>query len=526
MQLSLLNQPAQPAQIAPKSFTPSRYQQACLDFATVGRGNACVDAVAGSGKSTTLLQMCAQARPSSRNRIAMVCFNTSVRDHLKTRVPSGVDALTLHQVGLRAWGNGATVAKDKMKMIINQLKGDDKIPRWLNLGKTCRLVGLAKNEGLVPEEISGMSGLLPDTDDSWLNLIDHHGMDLGSESDTSEYLNAARQALTMSCLYAGQYVDFDDMIYMPTLAEGIAYPRYPWVFVDELQDVSSLQRIMVQGLSSGGRFVGVGDPYQAIYGWRGADVRSMDLIRQHLNCITLPLSICYRCPKSVIALAQAGNGTLPGVPHIETAPWAAEGTVERLERVAPNRFQPGDLVLCRNKAPLVTFAYALLRQRVKVRVLGREVGQGLITYVETVATRSRVSADSLPIEDFVSLLRQATMKAVRLASAKDDEDAVEAAIDREQTIMAVVEGVEAETAGDVVREINAMFGDADPTRVLLSTIHKAKGLEADNVWFLDEHLIPSRGSRQDWQRQQEANLWYVAVTRAKFSLRFIKSGCL
>ena len=279
--------------------------------------------------------------------------------------------------------------------------------------------------------------------------------------------------------------------------------------------------------SSGRR--AVGDDDQSIYGWRGADARSMDLVRQHMHCASLPLSISYRCPRAVVDLARrgpsavGGNGALSGVPHIEAAPWAIEGIVEQLERARPSQFQAGDMVLCRNKAPLVAFAYRLLRERVKVRVLGREVGQGLINYVETVAARGGLDQ---PVDDFVAALRASTQRAVRFAAAKDDEDAVEAALDREQTILAVVEGTDADSAADVVREINAMFGDADPSRVMLSTIHKAKGLEAHRVWFLDHGLIPSRGAKRDWQRQQEANLWYVAVTRSRRELRFIKSGCI
>jgi superfamily I DNA/RNA helicase len=55
----------------------------------------------------------------------------------------------------------------------------------------------------------------------------------------------------------------------------------------------------------------------------------------------------------------------------------------------------------------------------------------------------------------------------------------------------------------------------------LCTVHKAKGLEWNRVYILDEFLMPSKYARQAWQQQQETNLQYVAVTRAKQELKFI-----
>ena len=57
--------------------------------------------------------------------------------------------------------------------------------------------------------------------------------------------------------------------------------------------------------------------------------------------------------------------------------------------------------------------------------------------------------------------------------------------------------------------------------IMLSTIHKSKGLENNRILFLCPELIPSRYATTDWMFEQERNLWYVAVTRAKQSLIYV-----
>lgn len=60
--------------------------------------------------------------------------------------------------------------------------------------------------------------------------------------------------------------------------------------------------------------------------------------------------------------------------------------------------------------------------------------------------------------------------------------------------------------------------------VTLSTIHKAKGLEAEKVYILALDLMPhpiALKSGKDWVLEQEKNMKYVAITRSKFELVYI-----
>src|SRR6202035_4049275 len=96
----------------------------------------------------------------------------------------------------------------------------------------------------------------------------------------------------------------------------------------------------------------------------------------------------------------------------------------------------------------------------------------------------------------------------------------EALADRVDTIFALMQGCE--TIDALKARINAMFVDSDneprPT-LTLSTVHKAKGREWTRVYVLGMHqYMPSKWARQQWQKQQETNLIYVALTRAMSEL--------
>ena len=81
---------------------------------------------------------------------------------------------------------------------------------------------------------------------------------------------------------------------------------------------------------------------------------------------------------------------------------------------------------------------------------------------------------------------------------------------------------EVESVKELRKLIEGIFSD-DINGIILSTIHKAKGLENDRVFFLCPELIPSRFATMDWQFEQEQNLKYVAITRAKKELIYVHS---
>ena len=107
--------------------------------------------------------------------------------------------------------------------------------------------------------------------------------------------------------------------------------------------------------------------------------------------------------------------------------------------------------------------------------------------------------------------------------AKGRETQAEALRDKVDTVLAIMEG--ASDLNDLRAKISAMFEDAEnlPKMTLtLSTVHKAKGREWENVYILGRaDFMPSAWARQAWEQEQEQNLIYVAVTRSQAMLAYV-----
>jgi ATP-dependent exoDNAse (exonuclease V) beta subunit len=84
---------------------------------------------------------------------------------------------------------------------------------------------------------------------------------------------------------------------------------------------------------------------------------------------------------------------------------------------------------------------------------------------------------------------------------------------------ALAEGLN--TKDELIKKIEDVFSDSKKEGISLSTIHKAKGLESTNVYIACPSLMPSKSAKQQWEKEQEHNLMYVAFTRAKEKLIFL-----
>lgn len=470
-----------------KPLTPSPYQQAIFDFVARGKGSAIVKAVAGSGKTTTCIR--------SLQFIPGVDL-------------SRVRASTFHSLGFGA------VAK-KLNMTFDQIKTDgfkiQKLGREmlgerdqdLYLSFAARLVGLAKGEGI--------GCLVPDTEEAWFALIQHHDLYLEAEDATEEEaVRIARRLLARSNEVAlTGNIDFDDQLYLPLLWR-LRLWQNDVVYLDEAQDTNRVRRAIAKlALRPGGRLIAVGDEKQAIYGFTGASHDAMDLIRKEFDCIELPLTVSYRCPASVGRKAQEL------VPYFEVAETAQEGEVSELRlSEALKILGPHDAVLCRQTRPLFDLAFKLIAKGVGCAILGRDIAKGLVDLIQ------KRRASGLP--NLVNKLEAFREREVARFQAKGEESKAEAICDRVACVMTVIENLaeNERTIPKLIARLEGLFTDANGV-LLLSTVHKAKGREWENVAILEPGLMPSPWARQDWQAQQERNLMYVAWTRAQSRLLFL-----
>ena len=150
-------------------------------------------------------------------------------------------------------------------------------------------------------------------------------------------------------------------------------------------------------------------------------------------------------------------------------------------------------------------------------MLGRDIGKGLIT----------LSKKVLP-DDNTDRLRCSAIVAdwieteTSLARANKHEERIAGITDRGECLLAVIDSG-CRDAGELREMLKKLF-DRETGQVQLSTIHRAKGLEADCILHLDPWRIPSKYAREaakagdPRQLEQEFNLLYVAETRTKHTL--------
>ncbi len=256
---------------------------------------------------------------------------------------------------------------------------------------------------------------------------------------------------------------------------------------------------------AGGMVVG-----NSIYGFRGADAEAIPNLIEALNPVTLlPLSITYRCPTSVVELAQEF------VPHLRAREDAPEGEIRYINasELIMN-VEEGDLVICRVNAPLVKPAFELIRAGIKAVILGREIGKGLTNLMDKVGKR----ASAQDLDDLLRALAVYRDKQVAKLYASKKFTRAANLDDQIETIIALADS--ADTIQDVKSNIYKVFAD-DRKGVTFSSIHKIKGGEAERVFILHPEKMPHPMAEADWEKVQEDNIQYVALSRAKQMLVFV-----
>lgn len=495
----------------PLTFSPQ--QQAVIEWTRNGKGSAFVEAVAGSGKTTTLIELLKQTKGS----VAFAAYNKKIAEEIESKIADQIKkglaspdlakrvrVGTFHSFGFSAWRyvhKGVKAGPDAVRQkaaLTSEFLRSQNVPEGPD-SFIVKLVSLAKQRAL------GLFGSVENKSE-WFDIIEHFDLayEIEDEKMIDAGITAAIAVLRKHIEWAPQLIDFDDMIYMPVIS-GSRIWENDWVLIDEAQDTNPARRALARKmLSLRGRAVFVGDRYQSIYGFSGADSDAIDQIIRDFKCSLLPLTVTYRCPKTVVEEARKF------VNHIEAHSSAPEGVVRTMEAadIAKQSLTASDAILCRNTKPLVTMAYELIRKGVACHVEGKDIGVGMITLV------NRFSATSVNV--LIAKLDAFGEREAQKLIAKGRETQAEALLDKIETVKVIAEGCQ--TRAQVVSKIAAMFMDgkdeARPT-LTLSTVHRSKGREWARVFVLGfDTLMPSRFARQEWQMEQESNLQYVAYTRA------------
>lgn len=508
-----------------------------------------VEARAGTGKTTTLIEGlkrikgiesrltpspqqaavwdCMELSKGKVNTICFVAFNKAIAVELQGRVPPGCDAMTMHSMGYKAvqkalgrFEPNSYVVSDIISELLERDIRDLRREKATVLNATESLVSLCKMNLVDPNR------------DKLSELASYYDIDL--DGNEREVFDLVPQVLNR-CKEPKGKIDFDDMIWLPIVLNLPVF-QYDLLLVDEAQDLNRCQQALAK--KSGKRLILCGDPRQAIYGFAGADAESMPRMARELaidshpqkfdarGCLQLPLTVTRRCGKAIVEEAKKI------VPDFEAFETNCEGTISTAryptqkqddrttelpwEQTYMAQAKDGDMVLCRVNAPLVSNCFLFIKKGIRANIQGRDIGKGLINTVKKMKAQTVVDLVG-KLDDWL-----ANEQTKENAKRNPNDNKLIAMQDRYDCLLCFTDGVT--TIDGVIAKIESVFtDDKQSPGIKLSSIHKAKGLEANRVFFLMPKgaECPHPMAKTRWQYEQEMNLKYVAITRAIEELTYV-----
>ena len=499
---------------------PSKYVKAIYDVWDNTVKNIFINATAGSGKTTLLLSLI--KRVPSFKKIIFLAFNKSIQEELNGRVTysKNVDIKTIHSMAYSVLRQGVY---ERFKLNENKT--------FALINKKIDLSFIDKKEGLNEQKKQKLKYSYLFELQSILNLCHLNLVDPSDREKTKalceEYGYLVDELKLKNIIEANKIVekynrkknhkefmiDFTDMLYLTyTFIDQSKYPKYDCVFIDESQDLNPLQREVVMRLiGKGGRFCAVGDDFQAIYSFMGSNLESFNMLKNYKNTVSLPLSVSYRCSKSVINEAKKYDSS------VEFAESAKEGIVRNGKL---SEIKEGDILLCRNNYPLVLAYVELLKQGKKAHILGRDFSRSLIAIIDKV--QEYKNRENKTIEegyDFILNEKFQELKDKGILNPFNNKlyQSFKEKIDIIKELVLYFGSIE-----KTLSNLENVFSDSYGDGVKLMTIHKSKGLESKRVFILGfRELIPSKYAETELELYQEKCLQFVAVTRAKEELVYL-----
>lgn len=538
----------------------SKYQKEIIDFFKNNlHDNIIVKALAGTGKSTLI---CLLTEETSTSDI-YVAFNSSIAEEFSRKISNPKTKVkTLHSLGLAIMNSnlsestskggigsrntsssGATLDNFKIHKIIDELiyetfgkydKFEHKIfikDNYVQLYNLCRLTCTnmssdSEVEKLVEDynlfvDYSGndFSSPLVSTMVTWLEQIDEKSIE---EFKTS------------------RVIDFTDMLYITykKLSSGEwkvpYYNYYTNIYIDEAQDLSTIQLLMLKFIKrKGGRYIFVLDENQAIYSFAGGNAKSCALIpKLYAPIKEFDLPINYRCPTSHLAKVNRDFG----IP-IQPRPDAPVGSIKTIDKEEIKKYvHAGDLVISRKNKWLSDVILDLAIHGIPIYMEDKEMVEQIKKLVSSQKAASLYELKN-KLEKIIKKYNVQLEKIVKKETEKAEEDTkkmidvsdTNSRIDNINFIKSILSYYSSQPQNkydkpdDFIKYIDVLLNTKMPSNcVRVCSVHKAKGLEAPQTFVLNEAKVCT-DRRNSWeQNEQEKNLSYISITRAKENLFLVR----
>ena len=475
-------------------LVPTEEQQAILDAAKNTDYNIIIVALAGSAKTTTIKMI---AEELSNVQSVCISFNKNIANEMAETLPSNCKSMTLNGLGHRIWSRHLKNAN--LTLEVNKLWN---ILKFINNSqpKYDRLYGNDAKEVIDAIRFGKISGFMPS------DIMCGQITPLHDETDFFEMLEFEPNSLQREFIinitkksfeqaFDG-LIDFDDQILCPTIVDDVGFTKFSLTYTDESQDFSKLNQYMIKKLVGNRRLISVGDPKQAIYGFRGADTESMHNLAKMFDMKEYKLTTSFRCAKKIVENVHWH------APEMRAADFAREGEVVKYEGWSADDIPDHSAILCRNNAPLFRVFMNLLSENRYPELSDMELINKMSRIMKDLGNRS---TDSSQLSNSIDRWLDNTLRKL------NENDDTAPYHDMASCLKFITS--QHSTLGEALDWTNNL--SKRQGTIKLSTMHKSKGLEYDTVFILDEYLLDNTG--------QDPNLKYVAETRAKQYLGYIDS---
>ena len=539
----------------------SKYQEKILRYFNDNpRSNMMISALAGSGKST---MACLLSEHTTTSDIYLA-FNNSIAEEFRTKIKNPkTKVMTLHSLGLSIMNSNIRAAKDEKKItyanatldnlkiykiIDNELTILDRRmdfmkkmfykDQYFTLYNLCRLTmtNLAdstalrqiiqdyrlfeNDEGYQFPDITDCISMLKNVDGESWNIFNQTGV-----------------------------IDFTDMLYITYWKlerkewEVPYYNLYTNIMFDEAQDASSIQLNLLKYIKrKGGRYIFILDKNQAIYSFAGSNSLSYSLIPKMFAPIKeFDLPICYRCPSS--HLKQVNRlFNIPILPRDD----APKGKIYHIEKEdISSKIHDGDMIISRKNKWLGSVIVDLAKAGKPIQIEDKEMVASIKKIVEKNKNSTAKGLRKDLKEEVTKYSQERAKKNSQLLEAVQENNVEEVVtaiddnkkIDNYNFILGILKeylkknpnATKDNFAAYISNLLNTGHNKTSKSNVFtpktkpirICSVHKAKGLEAENVFVLNEGRVCFDFRNSKEQNQQEKNLSYISYTRAKNNLYLV-----
>lgn len=504
-----------------------------------------INAKAGSGKSTTLTLICQLLADLNYNpeEVIVSVFGKKNKEDLTNKISSklgykwGSSVLTLHALGYRIFCKGLNVNSKQCKIEFNKYQKISMENNFTYNFKTKRKSRLIEKGYLF-------------SDSDFLKLVDFCRMFMLKPTVKNiKYIsklqnlvvknfntvsNAVKKVLDIGFQKAieERIIDFEDMLYVPLIQyeNGDRYFKNAFqefqmkvVMVDECQDVSKTQLELVKNISSKETLIiPVGDNFQNVYSFRGTLPDGFNEWFKLFKSKNAELPVCYRCGKDHIELTSSIFPEINIVSHENALKGSYEeidfnSMVEKIDLKSSLTY----LGISRKVSSLVKTALLLIKEEIPVAIKDKNFGDKIVNFVKD------TFGVNYNVKTFIEKLNE--HRDSKFEQWKELENC-EYLMNQLNDLLACVEILfckySPSNLEDWKKIIENIFNNTDKKNIVnLNTIHSAKGLEADVVFFLYPEQLPLTWKKQtELQFQEEMNLIYIALTRVLAKKE--NGGCL